>query len=451
MLLKRKIYSRLLEWKENNGKTALLVSGARRVGKSTTVRKFGENEYKSVVVIDFSICPQEVKDTFSILYDLDRFFQTISLLLNVKLYERNTLFVFDEVQLFPLARQAVKHLVADGRFDYIETGSLISLRQNVKGIVIPSEEEEIKMYPLDFEEFAWALGKERLIEYVKECYQKEEPLIDAIHKEAMLLFREYMIVGGMPQSVMAYLGSAIRSFEAADREKRNILSLYRQDIMKIDEGYRSKVAAIYEQIPSLLSHHERRVVYNDIEKGSTFESYKETFFWLSESMIANIVFNTSDPEVGLAINEGRTYVKCYMGDTGLLVSHSLGDNMNANNELYKELYLGRLSLNEGMFFENAVAQCLTAAGHNLFFYTKYDAVAKRNVMEIDFLISRGTKIRNKIFPIEVKSGDRYRITSLEKFREKFSRRIGDSYVIHPKNFSKKDGVTYIPCYMAFLL
>ena len=452
MVLKRKLYDRFLEWKKEGGKSALLVTGARRVGKSTLVREFGKTEYKSYVFIDFSNCSHDIKNVFlNGLYDLDRFFQLVSVLLGVELYERNSLFIFDEVQAFPLARQAIKHLVADGRFDYVETGSLISLRSNVKDIIIPSEEEVVRMYPLDFEEFAWALGKSQLVEYVKECFLGQKPLADALHKEAMLLFREYMIVGGMPQSVIAYIESPIRSFSATERVKRNILNLYKQDIMKIDGSYRSKVAAIFDQIPALLSRHEKRVIYNEIADGSSFDSYRETFFWLSESMMANVAFNSRDPEVGLGLNEDRTYVKCYMGDTGLLLSHVFRENEKVDSNLYKELYLGRLSINEGMFFENVIAQCLTASGYRLFFYTKFDPVAKRNAMEIDFILSKGGKIRNKIYPIEVKSTDRYSTKSLEMFREKYSRRIGGSYIIHTGAYAQKNGITCIPCYMAFLL
>ena len=452
MLLKRKIYSSLLKWKEKEGKTALLVEGARRVGKSTIAEEFAKNEYKSYIIIDFSKCTSVVKNAFlEQMSHLDVFFQIMSIEYGVELVERNTLFIFDEVQLFPKAREAIKHLVADGRFDYLETGSLISIRENVENILIPSEEESVKMHPLDFEEFAWALGQEKLVDYIKQCFAEGRELIREFHQTAMRLFREYLIVGGMPASVLAYISKDIKSFDASQFEKELILKLYRSDIMKIDRKYRSRVISIYDQIPSLLTRHEKRVVFSEIEKGSRAEQYAESFFWLEDSMIANIAFNTSDPEIGLSLNEDRTYAKCYMGDTGLLLSHTFGENDEVDKDLYKELFLGRLSVNEGMFFENMIAQMLVTSGHKLFFYIHYDKAAKRNDIEIDFLISKGSRTKNKIYPIEVKSSENYSYKSLLKFIDKYKSRIGGAYVIHPRNYSQKDGITFLPCYMAFLL
>ena len=452
MLFERKIYSKLLTWKERNGRTALLIEGARRVGKSTIVEEFGRREYSSFILINFAECPNMVKEAFiNNLSSLGSFFQILSIAYDTDLFERESLIIFDEVQLFPKAREAIKTLVKDGRFDYIETGSLISIKENVKDILIPSEEESIKMYPMDFEEFSWALGEEKLIEYIKECFNGHKPLTTDLHRKALSLFREYMIVGGMPKSVEAYISKDIKNFKDADFEKQLILKLYRSDIMKIDGKYKAKVLTIFDQIPSLLSRHEKRVVFSKIEKQSTFEKYEETFFWLEDSMITNIAFNTSDPEVGLSLNEDRTYVKCYMGDTGLLLSHTFDENEEIAAELYRELFLGKLSINEGMFFENAIAQTLKTNGHRLFFYTHYDEQSKHNDIEIDFIISKGGKTKNKIFPIEVKSSEKYSLKSLLRFKEKYSRRIGGAYIIHPKNYKEEDGIIFLPCYMAFLI
>ncbi len=452
MIFKRKIYDKLLEWKARGGETALMIEGARRVGKSTIAETFAKNEYKSYILIDFSNVSNGVKDAFKEnLHNLNEFFQIISATYLTQLYERNTLFIFDEVQLFPIARQAIKTLVKDRRFDYIETGSLLSLKKNVDNILLPSEEECVYMYPMDFEEFALALGKEQLINYIKICYENKTALKDNLHKDAMRLFREYLIVGGMPQVVSEYIENEIHDFTKAERAKKLILNLYRNDIMKIDEQYRSRVMAIFDNIPAFLSRHERRIIYSEIQPNTKFENYEDTFFWLNSSMTVNLAFNTRDPEIGLSLNEDRTLVKCYMGDTGLLLSHTFSDNDTVDPNLYKELYLGKLSVNEGMFFENVIAQTLRASGHKLYFYTHYDQKAKRNDMEIDFVISRGGKIKNKIYPIEVKSSDNYSYPSLSKFKEKYNKRIGNAYVIHTKQYSEKDGIIFLPCYMAFLI
>ena len=324
MLFKRKIYSKFLDWKnETKGQKALLVEGARRIGKSTVVEEFARNEYKSYILIDFAKAPEDVKDYFRLhLDDLDTFYMLLSVQYGVQLYPRESIIIFDEVQMFPKAREAIKYLVADGRYDFMETGSLISIKENVKDIVIPSEERHIRMYPLDFEEFCWALGEKPLIQYIRDCFDKKIPLERGIHEKAMLLFKQYLLVGGMPMSVVVFLESH-KDFGKADLEKRDILELYRNDIMKIKAQYRSKVLAIFDQIPGLLSQHEKRVVFNRIAAGSTADQYEETFFWLSDSMVANECRRTNDPNVGLSLTESDTYIKCYMGDTGLLVSHAL--------------------------------------------------------------------------------------------------------------------------------
>lgn len=452
MMLKRKIYGKLLQWKkECAGTKAVLVEGARRIGKSTVCEEFGKNEYRSYLLIDFAICPNEVREYFDkYLNDLDTFFMLLAAAFGKKLYPRETLIIFDEVQMYPKAREAIKYLVADGRYDYIETGSLISIKENVKDIVIPSEERHLKMYPLDFEEFCEALGEEQITQYVRECFLKRVPLERTLHNKAMILFKQYMLIGGMPKSVVLFVENH-RDFEIADKEKRDILDLYRSDIMKIKAQYRGKVIAIYDQIPGLLSQHEKRVVFKQISEGSYAEQYEDTFFWLSDSMISNECFLCSDPNVGLSINEARTYVKCYFGDTGLLVSHAFDENELLENEVYKQILGGKLSLNEGMFYENVIAQMLVANGHKLYFYTHYNAEKHRNDIEIDFLLSNNSKLKYKMYPIEVKSGKNYSFNSLKKFKEKYADRIGESYIIHPRNLSEKEDVLCIPPYMAMCL
>ena len=452
MLFKRKIYSKFLAWKqETKGQKALLVEGARRIGKSTIVEEFAKNEYKSYILIDFAKASEDVKDYFRLyLNDLDTFYMLLSVQYGVQLHPRDSIIIFDEVQLFPKAREAIKYLVADGRYDFIETGSLISIKENVKDIVIPSEERHIKMYPLDFEEFCWALGEEPLLQYIRDCFNKKAPLERSIHEKAMLIFKQYLLVGGMPMSLVAFMEGR-KDFGKADLEKRDILELYRNDIMKIKAQYRSKVLAIFDQIPGLLSRHEKRVVFNRIVEGSTADQYEETFFWLSDSMVANECRRVNDPNVGLSLNESDTYIKCYMGDTGLLVSHAFDENELLEDEVYKQILAGELGLNEGMIYENAIAQMLVANGHRLFFYTHYNDEKRRNDIEIDFIISNNSKTRYKMYPVEVKSGNRYSTASLLRFRDKYRDRIGCCYVIHPRNLIIKDDIVCIPPYMTICL
>lgn len=452
MFFKRKIYNKFLAWKRGtNGRKALLVEGARRVGKSTVVEEFARNEYKSYILIDFAIASEDVKSYFQLyLNDLDTFYMLLSVQYGVQLHPRESIIIFDEVQLFPKAREAIKYLVADGRFDFIETGSLISIKENIKEIVIPSEERQMKMYPLDFEEFCGALGEEVLAAYIRDCFAKRIPLERSIHEKAMLIFKQYILVGGMPMSVVAFLDGR-KDFGRADLEKRDILALYRNDMMKVKAQYRSKVLAIFDQIPGLLSRHEKRVVFNRIVGGSTAEQYEETFFWLSDSMVANECRRVNDPNVGLSLNESDTYIKCYLGDTGLLVSHAFDENELLEDEVYKQILTGKLGLNEGMLYENAIAQMLVANGHRLFFYTHYNQEKRRNDIEIDFIISNNSKTKYKIYPIEVKSGTRYFVESLLRFREKYKSRIGGCYIIHPKNLVIKEDILCIPPYMTICL
>ncbi|MBR2282645.1 MAG: ATP-binding protein [Spirochaetales bacterium] len=451
-MFERKIYDRLLEWKRtSNGSKALLIEGARRIGKSTIVEEFAKREYRSYILIDFNRVNDVVIEAFRHFgAKLDDFFMVLKAEYNVELYKRESLIIFDEVQKYPHAREMVKYFVADGRYDYIETGSLISIKENVKDITIPSEERIIKMYPMDFEEFCWALGNRQILDVIRDYFNRREALPRGLHNTAMLLFRQYLMIGGMPKSVDMYLSNG-KDFEKADIEKRDILALYREDIRKIDRKYQAKVQATFDHIPAFLSKHEKRVVISKIDPSAKIESYEDSFFWLSDSMICNECFNCNDPNVGLSINEERTFVKCYMGDTGLLVSHAFDEDEIMSGNLYRGILFDKLSINEGMLYENAIAQMLVSNGHRLFFYTRYNQEKHRNDIEIDFILSDGGKVKGKIIPIEVKSASKYSITSLQRFNEKYRNRISSSYVIHPRNLIVKDGVVCIPPYMTFCL
>ncbi len=449
--MRRKIYDRLLDFKKGNGKSALLIQGARRVGKSFIVEEFAKKEYKSYLLIDFNKASDEVKDVFyHDLDDMKTFFMKLTALYGVKLYERESLIIFDEVQLFPRARSAVKYLVADGRYDYIETGSLISIRENVKDILIPSEEDALNMYPLDFEEFLWAVGHDQMIGLIKDCYEKKRPMGQALHRKAMDLFRQYMIVGGMPQAVQAFVET--NDFDEVDRVKRRILKLYRDDIRKHARGYEMKVEAIFDELPSQLKNHNRHFKLSSIEKGARFDEYKDAMFWLADAMIVNNCYNTTEPNVGLGMNADRTLLKCYMGDTGLLISHAFDENGIVSEEIYKKLLFDKLEVNLGMIVENTVAQMLTAGGRKLFFYansSREDASAR---MEIDFLISK-SRIGNRhnISPIEVKSGKNYTLSSLAKFKTRYAEQTDVPYVLHTSDLKIEDGTVYLPLYMTPML
>ena len=340
--LRRKIYTELLKWKEEEaGRTALLIDGARRVGKSYIVENFAKQEYKSYIIIDFNRVNQEVTELFeNYLNDLDLFFMYLSNYYNVKLYERDTLIIFDEVQLFPRARAAIKYLVADGRYDYIETGSLMSIKKNVKDIVIPSEERHLRMYPLDFEEFLWALDNESLMDFIKVFFEKKKPLGAALHRKAMDYFRQYMIVGGMPQAVERYVET--KDFERVDRVKRDILELYRADIVKHAQGYEMKVEQIFDDIPAQLQKHDKKFKLSSLKKEARFRDYEDAIFWLSDAMIVNVCYNSTAPNIGLKLNMDRVTMKCYMADTGLLISHAFDENGIVSEEIYKKLLFDKL-------------------------------------------------------------------------------------------------------------
>lgn len=450
--LRRKIYTELLKWKEEEaGRTALLIDGARRVGKSYIVENFAKQEYKSYIIIDFNRVNQEVTELFeNYLNDLDLFFMYLSNYYNVKLYERDTLIIFDEVQLFPRARAAIKYLVADGRYDYIETGSLMSIKKNVKDIVIPSEERHLRMYPLDFEEFLWALDNESLMDFIKVFFEKKKPLGAALHRKAMDYFRQYMIVGGMPQAVERYVET--KDFERVDRVKRDILELYRADIVKHAQGYEMKVEQIFDDIPAQLQKHDKKFKLSSLKKEARFRDYEDAIFWLSDAMIVNVCYNSTAPNIGLKLNMDRVTMKCYMADTGLLISHAFDENGIVSEEIYKKLLFDKLEVNKGMIMENIVAQMLVASGHKLYFYNNPSRDDASLRMEIDFLIAK-SKITSKhnISPIEVKSSGKYTLTSLKKCREKYTEQLDTLYVLHKNDLKVEEGIVYLPLYMTPLL
>ncbi|PID67077.1 MAG: ATPase [Fusobacteriales bacterium] len=442
----RSIYNELLDWKSSsNGKTALLIEGARRIGKSYIAKYFAEKEYKSYIIIDFAKLDDNLTKLFdAALIDLDSFFTSLSLIYKTKLHNRNSLIIFDEVQQFPKARQMIKYLVEDGRYDYIETGSLLSIKTNVMDIVLPSEEESIKMYPITFPEFLLAMGEELKLEYMQDKFNKLEQLGEAVHRSIMKLFREYLCVGGMPQAVVSYIDS--KDFEKVDKIKRQILKLYRNDIAKFALRYNKKVLSIFDEIPAQLSKHEKVFNLASISKTARYRSYEDAFMWLDDAMIASPCYNVSDPNVGLRLSYNNAKMKMFMADTGLLISHTFNDKTFMNNSLYKDILFKKLGINEGMIMENIVAQMLKANKHNLFYYSK-NRDEKSPAIDIDFLIN----IDNKISPIEVKSSNYIAHKSLDRFYEKFKNRLGKSYIIYTKDIKIVDKIVCLPVYLTCFL
>ena len=447
MILKRKIYNRLLEWKkESNGETAVLIDGARRVGKSYVCEQFAQNEYKSYILIDFGNVSNDILDLFTNdSSNLDLFFAKLSAYYSTSLHRRKSLIIFDEVQQFPRARQLIKYLVADGRYDYLETGSLIRLKKNVQDIIIPSEEEHIEMFPMDFEEFLWAMGDEATVPLLRQCFESKMPLGQALHRKIMNDFRQYILVGGMPQAVLAYQKD--KQFEDADRAKRRILQLYRDDVSKFAAGYEEKVFAVFDGIPGQLSKKEKKYTLSSISKSARFRNYEGSFLWLNEAMVVNTCFNATDPNVGLALSADNNTQKCYMADTGLLITQTFMDRPFIENELYKAILFDKLDINEGMIMENVVAQMLRRNGHKLYFYSRTDKEHRENHMEIDFLITK----KKKIAPLEVKSGNYRSHSSLDKFRSKFSSKLGNAYILYTKDLMVKDNIIHLPIYMTMFL
>lgn len=443
-IFKRKLYDKLLEWKHNRqGKTAILIEGARRVGKSTLAKQFAENEYESYVMIDFSIVREDVLELFDHISDLDYFFLQLQFRLGVSLKERKSLVIFDEVQKCPKARQAIKHLVADRRYDYIETGSLISIKKNVKDILIPSEEEKLFLYPMDYEEFKWALGDNTAIPQLKMVFDKKLSIGDAVTRKLMRDFRIYMVVGGMPQAVDTYIDT--NNLMEVDRVKRNIIQLYEDDFYKIDSS--GRLSMLFDAIPAQLnSNASRYQVASAIGSNTNSDKILQLISELRESMTINMAYHANDPGVGMSLVMNLNRYKMYIVDTGLFITLAFKDKDFTENIIYQKLMSDKLDTNLGYVYENMVAQMLTATGNRLFYYTFPTETGKHNY-EIDFLLSRG----NKICPIEVKSSGYKRHASLDAFCKKFSSRILQRYIIYTKDLQKDEQTLFLPVYLTQFL
>jgi len=447
MELKRKISEVLLDWKNRDkGTSALFIDGARRVGKSFVCEAFAKSEYRSYILIDFAHISKQVHDVFEEdKTDLDTFFLKLAAIYRVTLHVRDSVIIFDEVQQYPPARELIKHLVADGRYDYIETGSLITLFQSNENIVIPSEEEHVKMFPLDFEEFLWALEDDTTVPVLRSFFEKKTPLGQALHRRVLNDFRKYILVGGMPQAVCEFVKTA--NLEQVDRIKRRILTLYREDVAKFAKGYEARVFSIFDQIPSQLAKPQKKFTLASLNKNARSRTYEDAFLWLDEAMIVNTCLNAEDPSTVLSMSADHTTRKCYMGDTGLLVTMAFRDKKYQDNELYQAILLDRIHINEGMLAENIVAQMLRANGHELYFYSRADSKDRANTMEIDFLLPSGKKIS----PIEVKTGRYQKHVSLDKLRKRFGHHLGVNYILYTKDIMEKDGITHLPLYLAMFL
>ena len=448
MDIRRKAYDKLLDWKNSSSSSkAIMVKGARRVGKSFLVEGFAKNEYKTYILIDFASPPKNLLNVFKQYgnqHSLDEFFNQLSVLYSTPLIPGNSVIIFDEVQKYTKARELIKYLVADGRYDFIETGSLISIKKNVKDIVIPSEEQEMLLYPLDFEEFLEAISDEVTFPYMKESYEKFKPFGNLL-KPLMDKYRTYMLVGGMPQAVVSY--AQTKNIEDVERTKRGIIKLYREDIAKYAEGYIAEATAIFDSIPAMLSHHDKKIKYSSLSEGDRFSDYKDAIHWLDDSMVGNIAIGTDSPDILGGFTLKPSKLKCYMGDTGLLLTLATGEKF-LQNEIYKSFMLGKLSINQGMLTENMVAQMLLTKGHALRFYEKItEKDEKKKKYEVDFLINDG----KSIIPIEVKSGKNHKHISIDYYTDKY-RSYSDTGIIFTKGDLRIDGIyRYLPLPMACLL
>ncbi len=443
MIFKRKIYDELLNWKqEDNGSTAILIKGARRVGKSTIAEEFAKNEYNSYILIDFTNCANEIKELFDDVSDLNRIFLKLQLEYGVTLETRNSVIIFDEVQFCPKARQAIKHLVADGRYDYIETGSLISIRKNVKDILIPSEELEVNMYPMDYEEFKWAMNDYATIPLLKQCFKDLKPLGDAINRKLMRDFRLYMLVGGMPKAVSTLLET--NNLEKVDRVKRGIINLYEKDFNRIDPtGNASK---IFHQIPAQLTGNANRYMTWQATDGTALSALNEIISEMKESMVVNIAYHANDPNAGLALHHSTDNFKLFLADTGLFITLAFWDKKFTDNIIYHKLLSDKLAADLGYVYENVVSQILKSNGNELYYYTFPTESGKHNY-EVDFLIADGYKIS----PIEIKSSGYKAHTSLDAFSNKYSSRIRHRYLIYTKDVRKDSDIICLPVYMTMFL
>lgn len=450
MIFKRKIYDNMLEWKRlSDGASALMLEGARRIGKSTIVEEFARNEYDDYLILDFAKENKDIKRIFEEdVGDMDNFFRNLFLLKGKTLPEKKSVIIMDEVQLFPVARQAIKYLVADGRFDYIETGSLISIKKNVQNILIPSEEYRLKMYPMDFEEFMWA-GNDRItVPAIRDAFEKRKPLGDTIHRKIMRQFRTYMVVGGMPQVVAAFVEG--KNYEQIDFVKRNILSLYEDDLKKYDEDNREKASVIYKTIPEQLQNHNSHFRFSLVDKNARYRNYMDAVSFVAESMIGNECINVTKPEVALESYADRSNFKLYMGDTGLLVTQMMKNQGDTGMDLYKALIFGRLGIDQGMILENMVAQMLKVNGYELYFHEfvcQSQNTAQEKKYEIDFLIVK----KKKICPIEVKSSGYKSHKSFDRFIDKYKLRNEEKYIFYSKDLKYEDGILYLPFYMTICI
>lgn len=443
MIFKRKIYDELLQWKRTDeGRTAVLIQGARRVGKSTIAKEFAENEYETHILVDFAACSVEIRELFNDVSDLNRIFMRLQLEYSVELKERKSVIIFDEVQLAPKARQAIKYLVKDGRYDYMETGSLISIRKNVRDILIPSEEVKLHMFPMDYEEFRWALGDTATIRLLQGCFHGRTSMGDATNRKLMRDFRLYMLVGGMPQAVAAYLET--NNLEKVDSVKRSIITLYEDDFNKIDPtGNASKM---FRQIPAQLTNNANRYLAWSATDGTRNSVLAEIISEIKESMVVNMAYHANDPSAGMALHQDPNKYKMFTGDTGLFVTLAFWDRKFTDNTIYHKLLSDKLSTDLGYVYENVVAQMLKAAGHELYYYTFPTESGKHNY-EVDFLIADG----DKVSPVEVKSSGYKAHTSLDAFCMKFSSRIRNKYLVYTKDLRKDGDVLYLPLYMTMFL
>ena len=443
-IFKRKLYDKLLDWKTNRkGKTAVMIEGARRVGKSTLAKQFAENEYESYVLIDFSIASKDIIKLFDYINDLEYFFMQLQFRLGVSLIEHKSLIIFDEVQKCPKARQAIKHLVADGRYDYIETGSLISIHKNVKDIVIPSEEEKMILNPMDYEEFKWAQDDTVSYPQLKILFDKKIAIGDAVTRKLMRDFRIYMVVGGMPQAVSEYIDS--HNLQEVDRVKRSIIQLYEDDFYKIDPS--GRISSLFDAIPAQLnSNASRYQTASVIGDNASTEKVLQLISELRESRTINMAYHANNPGVGMSLSMDVSKYKMYVADTGLFITLAFKDKDFTENIIYQKLMSDKLDANLGYVYENMVAQMLTAAGNRLFYYTFPTETGKHNY-EIDFLLSRC----NKICPIEVKSSGYKRHASLDAFCQKFSNRVLQRYLIYTKDLQKDEQTLFLPVYLTQFL
>lgn len=442
-VFKRKIYDILLRWKrEDDGKTAILIKGARRVGKSTIVEEFAKNEYDSHILIDFAKCSDEVRRLFDDISDLNFIFMRLQMIYRTALHERKSVIIFDEVQKKPQAREAIKYLVQDGRYDYIETGSLISIRKNTAGIVLPSEEEQVEMFPMDYEEFRWALGDTVSIPLLRERFDGRKPLGDVANRSLMRDFRLYMLIGGMPQAVATYLET--NNMAKVDRTKRGIIRLYEDDFMKIDPS--GHASMMFHAIPAELNRNASRYRTWSSTKGASVEDLQDSLSAMSESLVVNMAYHANMPSPGLALHQDLSRFKMFVGDTGLFVTLAFWDKRFTENVIYEKLLSDKLGADLGYVFENVVAQTLRAAGHRLYYHTFPTESGKHNY-EIDFLIADG----DKVSPIEVKSSGYKAHTSMDAFCDRHAAAIKHKYLVYTKDLRKDGDMLLVPAYMAMFL